>query len=368
MTDVVRRGRPSDVASLAELADRVFRPGLRPGTGMVRQFPLLYDPENAANFYWTASSSGHPASMIGTLPSQIHLNGVVLPVLSIGSVATLPEHRGQGLASQLLARVLADGPANYPILLISGDRGLYLRHGAVHFGDLWRVHWEPWTGRETVGQTTRLSREDFSKYAGELHRLYRQEPYRYARDPEQMAVLMQATAEQPYRNRPPTTTVWTWKIGGEVLAYAVSAPTYDRAALELLEYAGVRRGVLDIAATAAQADGYRTVRWDVMPDDLEFRHLLRSEGISTTSTVNHGTALLLNAHRLVDTINPLVQERTGMRLAWLDSTEPFRLAWVRGDQVNPIGNGFDGPALMRWMFAPDGLGLPMVSTAGLNYI
>lgn len=368
--DIIRRGRPEDLPALAALADRVFRPQVSPGTGMSRQFPLLYSPANAANLFWVAGANGRPASLIGTLPSQITLNGAVLPVLSIGSVATRPEQRGQGFATRLLERILDEARRDYALVLVSGDRGLYLRHGCVRFGRLLRVDWEL-TGMGSPVTGTRLLRpEELIPFAPALHRLYRAEPYRFLRTPRQMEDLLQATAESLYRNRPGATRVWVCQARNDTVAYAVVSPMLNHSALELLEWAGDRHAVMTLAADAARAEGFAKAIWSVMPEDETFRGLLAAEHIALHREMNHGTLALVNPTRLVAELGPLIYERTGHGLQGASFPDETTNSGGNGagDTFTPP-SGVRTPAeLAEWLFGPEGMDLPMVDTGTLNYV
>jgi len=80
-------------------------------------------------------SQDKPVAQIGIFHERLHVNENVIHIGSIGGVCTHPEHRGQGLASQLMetcTQQLVKEKAS--LMLISGDRGLYLRLGCVPAG------------------------------------------------------------------------------------------------------------------------------------------------------------------------------------------------------------------------------------------
>lgn len=72
----------------------------------VSEYPLMLNRENISHCYGIKdAATGQLVCHIGTLRRTLQLDGYSLTVAIIGSVATHPEHRGTGLASQLLQYV-----------------------------------------------------------------------------------------------------------------------------------------------------------------------------------------------------------------------------------------------------------------------
>lgn len=119
-----------ELAQLSDLLDRVFPPV----GGMFPAFPTFLSPENSPNLYG-CFRDGELLAHVGTNRRYIQSCDVSLKTACIGAVAVAQEARGSGIASRLLeytyARLQADG---VHIALISGDRGLYTRSGAVFYG------------------------------------------------------------------------------------------------------------------------------------------------------------------------------------------------------------------------------------------
>ena len=121
---------------IVAFADAVFRPDGR--SSMVDEYPCLFDPGNAEHLF-VHRERGGILGLVGALPCTLLIDGRAVRAASIGSVATAPARRGRGVASALL--VLAEETLRAEdcrVLLISGERGLYERFGAVRVG---KVRW-----------------------------------------------------------------------------------------------------------------------------------------------------------------------------------------------------------------------------------
>ncbi|MCY0899579.1 MAG: GNAT family N-acetyltransferase [Firmicutes bacterium] len=134
MTIAIRPATPHDMENIAQLADLVFR-SRRPGH-MAAEFPHLYHPANAHHWY-LAEDGGQIVSIVGAFVWPALLSGARTKVASIGSVATHPAYRRQGLAFRLLA--LADEhlvQEGVRLALISGNLPIYHRWGARSVGQV----------------------------------------------------------------------------------------------------------------------------------------------------------------------------------------------------------------------------------------
>src|SRR5436305_682298 len=126
-----RACRAEELEALAALVNRVFRAG---DGDMRAHYPLLFGPENLAGLRIVPGEPG-PLALVGVCVREATLLGARLRVASIGSVCTDPDHRGQGLASTLMADAARHARGmGAALLLISGGRGLYHRLGYVTVG------------------------------------------------------------------------------------------------------------------------------------------------------------------------------------------------------------------------------------------
>lgn len=362
----IRRGRPDDVERLKILSDRVFRPGLEPGTGMGAEFPLLFHPDNAANLYFAADGS-EAVSLVATYKSLMAINGARLDVLSIGSVATLPEYRGQGLATRILETVMDDARPHHPLMLVSGDRGLYLRLGCVFFGSLVRarVRAEP----QELGPWTLRQGDPGGTDAALAHGLHRTEPYRYLRTPGEMASLLGAIRTPRYRNRTAPTQLWFAESDGTPQAYLVGVRSRDGRQYDVLEWGGNRGAVVALIRQAAADAGAAEGVFYLQPDDQTGLACVHRAGGETVGAANQGTVKVLNPEGLLAAVEPLVYEKTGHALEWGPGGRP-EVTWIGGSPppVAPPAMDEGLGALAVWLFGRDGLELGLAHTANLNYV
>ncbi len=142
-----RAPQENEWAALRAAVNNVFRPA---GGDLTAETPLLFDPTNrdhlrvivdsAPSTEATADASGDPRlSRFPRFPRILAHAGSVardamvlrrrIRVTCIGAVFTVPDARGQGLASRLLADVLARARPTADLVMASGDGGLYRRQG-----------------------------------------------------------------------------------------------------------------------------------------------------------------------------------------------------------------------------------------------
>jgi GNAT superfamily N-acetyltransferase len=370
VSSIVRRGRPDEVQALGELSDRVFRPYLKPGSAMPREFPRLFHPDNAANLYFVADAHDRPISLVGTYKTELIAGGARLSAISIGSVATMEEHRGQGYASQILRQVMADARPHHALMLVSGGRDLYRRLGCVSFGLRMRA---TLTAKSSSSDEAFIREvTDFDRDAEALGAVYRGEPYRALRTPEEMASFLEATRTPSYRARSAPAKIYAAETADGIVAYAVATLARDGSQVDLVEWAGDRTKLLSLAEAAALGLGGETVSWTFQPDDYSMRALVTDQAhLSYEPTTHAGTLRIVNLRRLLNEVNPLLKERTGHVLEVLfEDQERAELAWsgIASQPTPKFPVGQEISHWSRWFFSPDGLNLPLPDTDGLNFV
>ncbi len=126
--DGPRAVRMNEMPSLMRLVDTVFMNG-EPGM-MAGLFPYFFSLDNMENLFVMVRGR-RVAAHAGLALCWADVSGCHLRVAMLGSVATAPPFRGQGMATAVVNAALARArAAGADLLMISGDRSLYRRIGA----------------------------------------------------------------------------------------------------------------------------------------------------------------------------------------------------------------------------------------------
>lgn len=368
---VVKRASGDTALSLGKMVDSVFRPQLPAGEGMPREFPHLFSESNAHNLYYAADESG-PVSMVGVLPQKVVLQGITMDVASIGSVVTVPEHQGRQISSAILQRVMADlTTQGVPLMLVSGDRGLYRRIDCVPIGRMYRAKIRKTNtvtsrldfSRVEEVKVTEIGAEDRFAYAQKLNALYHAEPYRYRRTDAQMAVLLNALwfKRHGYDQR-----LFVIEQDGDVVAYVVPYQSrVSKSHLEVMEWAGSRTAIIASMSTILEAFGAEEIRLPIHDEDITMQTIVAAAGWKSEQTSLQGTVRPLNVSALIQSLEPLFVERFGTRLQVHQTGDSYHLT-VGGRQIHAENAG--ELAMRLFNHDADNLGLPFVHTDDLNYI
>lgn len=368
----VQRATRQELLALGELADRVFRPQLPPGTGMPKEYARLFHPDNAENLYYVADDQRTPISMVATYPCELVVGPAKLSAIAIGSVSTLADYRGRGHATEILNNIVEDVRSEYALMLVSGTRPLYDRLGCVPFGQLLKAAWAVDDNRLRHEAAVVEEISDIAGEAQALHRVYVQEICRYRRTLEEMISFLESTSAPRYRSRSQPTRVFSIEVQGEIAGYAVATPSRDGTRVEVLEWAGTRSHVVSLVERATRLMGASLVELRLQPEDVSLRAALINRGISLLPVPNQGTLSILDLGRLVTQTNPLIVERFGTPLSVAsEESGVLGLAWSEpGTQLYepPLPSHFDRRTLATWLYTPSGLNLPLPDTSGLNFV
>lgn len=145
---------------------------------MVSIYPNLFSESNANNLV-VFESQGRIITLVGMLPVKISLFGHTLKVGLIGSVCTLSEFRGKGLALSALQFLEEHAiKQEIAVFLISGSGGLYSRFGAVNVNSFALKSLKPQEFRNITFKEA--GEQDLSS----IMRLYAYNPVRFLRTTE----------------------------------------------------------------------------------------------------------------------------------------------------------------------------------------
>lgn len=120
-----------------KLINRTFRGSRNLKETMDKEFPLLLGENNLSNMF-IAIDNGKVVGSISMYKSNILIEGINLPVASIGSVCTDENYRKRGIASKLL--ILSEIKCleeNIPVQIISGILPIYKEYGADKVGSIY---------------------------------------------------------------------------------------------------------------------------------------------------------------------------------------------------------------------------------------
>jgi GNAT superfamily N-acetyltransferase len=367
---VLERATPDALDALGRFADRVFRPDVPAGLSMPREFPLLFHSDNAANLFYIRRGDDVLA-LAGTYPQMLAVNGATVRAVSVGAVCTAPRARGQGYATALLHAIRDQFQPSHGLLLISGDRPLYRRLGAVPFGHL--VQFAVERTSSVPGGTWVRACAPIEAPIARLHALYVQHPVRYLRTPAAMAAMLTATGARRFRGNATAPRLWVAGYGHDERPWAYLVTTVDAAShgeqiVSVLEWGGVRS--LVVAAVAHVVAGEDAARGSGLgqPNDVELDAAVRRAGGQTTAVRNGGTLCVINPDLVARDIEPWLEEQRGDALTltrWPGDT--WRLEgrqWAEGLEPQVL----DRWQLAQFVFGANGLAVPLPNTLDLNFI
>lgn len=181
----LRKATPAQMDDIKRLANAVFR--AQRGGDMAQEFPHLYAEANAHHWF-VAVDEGRVVAIIGAMVWSAVIAGSLTRVASVGSVATDPAYRKQGLARGLLqlaeASLVAEGAR---LMLISGDLPIYLNFGARAVGHVrWRLIDSP--EHDDVSYRVRPLRAEDDRVV--VARLNQERPTRFVRPHDLLPELL----------------------------------------------------------------------------------------------------------------------------------------------------------------------------------
>jgi GNAT superfamily N-acetyltransferase len=313
--------RPDEMFDLVELVNRIFRAG---GSGnMGEEYPLVFEAQNCEGLR-VARAGGRVVAHVGVCIRDASILGAAARVASIGAVGTDPDHRGQGLASRLMAdarrHALEQGVS---LMLISGGRGLYHRLGYVNVGGFQRyaVPAAP-TGKgpETGFEAAEYRPDDLPA----IIRLHETEPVRFHRSYDDWNRIIAAGMLMNQRMN-----LQVIRHGNAIVAYAGMQLPRDGSPARVLraQEIGGSRSALAAAlpgiAARFGAEAAEVIAWDA---DAEWRTQALLRGWAWSSVAFPGTLGIIDPHRFLAAIAPLVRERSRRGLSIEPEGEGARLA------------------------------------------
>ena len=295
----------SDVESLINLTDKVFWKGL------VSKYPQLFNEDNFENLR-VFSDSGQIVSHVGFIERKATILGSQIMVACIGAVATLPEYRGKGLATQLmedsLNKMLSDG---VDIVLVSGGRGLYKRHGCTGVGRFYKLVLKS-------HDITFLPSESIEMYTLKISdipaamELYEVEPVRFLRPREDYEYFLQSHWAMNKRAELFIIERKKLPVAYVVLRFFEPAGENENKA-SIAEFAGDRIAVLSAIKQLFQS--YRLSEIELVFQEKDNEMKVYLSDVKMEIVPFGGTLRVLNFKQLMERLMPYFSARLGDKQA-----------------------------------------------------
>ncbi|MEA4884487.1 MAG: GNAT family N-acetyltransferase [Clostridia bacterium] len=366
----------AEIDHVLDLVNAVFSPEDRT---MGLEFPQLFRRSNLHRLrLFVDPATGAPAAHAGYVAQKLVIEGCTVPVAALGSVCTRPEYRGMGLASRLVQSIMKQAiDEGLPLMMISGDLGVYKRLGAVEAGEFLRVEAQREQIRNLIEVMSERSgwaeanmrpavRSDITEMAS----IYRREPVRYVRSVRDFEEL---TWWRPDMKRLYSTeSMWVAEAqdgceraesvqaegqqqsvagshagaragvgagGSSMLGYVVARKRKlddGRTRLHVAEYAGARWSVLLMVARMCVEYGPDLLTFTMPASDREMKALVRTARIPVReTTLPEYTIMSLNDEALAACAGRAMADRE-------DAVGHAARA--------AVWSGLRGPELVRWIF------------------
>lgn len=318
---------PKDFRQLIEVLDIVFRPDGR--ASMEHETPQLFVPENFENLR-VVYDGDRVVSHFGLLFRDALLYGHRLGIAQVGAVATHPDWRGRGLATQLLEHCMDFARAKGAhLLMISGGRGLYVRNGARSVGCLYRgaIRGEHLGGMDLSSYTVRpLDAADLPRAAF----LYQCKPVRFWRPMEDWDIAHRLGKAKAGNGR---------YLGcyrdGELAAYVVVSHPGKEGKVRVCEQAGLTRAVLAAFNHDLTSGDAKEAHIDLHASDGALLHALRNAGVEFAAGPVEGTIRLVDFVGLMESFRgyfaELAGEAAARDLTFTQDGETFSISAPSGE-------------------------------------
>lgn len=275
-----------------ELVEKVFHPRMR------HRYPWLLSESNLKHRF-VALEGNTVTGALSYWTDEVVIDGVRLSVASIGAVATHPDYRQQGIATQLLEhaeKVMREEKID--VVIISGSIDLYIRYGAERLSSV--LTFEIPKSRQPL---TMVPVE--SSHVPALKAMYDQNPCRFVRSVSQMEELIAATSVP---SNWMSTVIYTILEHEEPIAYAVVTRRPNKPGAWIREFGG------DFSVLPALA-GALTQKMKVPRVILELIHndplvpQIQAIGWPSVEEPMESTLKVLDFQQLLTKLKPIMIQR-----------------------------------------------------------
>lgn len=291
---------------LIRLLNLVFRP--KGDFSMRDEVPVMFLEENWENLR-IVRDGDNVVSHIGLLFRDALAHGCRIPLAMVGAVATHPDRRGAGLATELLHHCFAFARERGACLMqISGGRGLYTRNGARPVG----CRLEGFVAARALAsvETAGFRCERFlPAHIDACAVLYRNKPLRYVRPRGDWAIQIEKGKAKAHDAR-----FLAVMRAGRPAGYVIYGAPNAEGKSHVVEYGGLTAAVLAGLRTVL-AGGVSELRIDVPPFDVEMAEQLAARGVSLVPRPLDCTIRVVDFPALMEALRGGLVERLGAREA-----------------------------------------------------
>lgn len=307
----IKKMEPRTLTEAVKLSDRIFlKEPDQPSMGI--SFPMIFEP-GISHSYGAFDAENKLASFMGLVPFTIRSGAAMLKVFSVGSVCTDPNHRGKGLAGELLDHCKAHAKrSGASLIFVSGARSLYTRAGCRYFGRAMqhRLTLENMSQLKNRLKSSYQIREMISEDTFKIHELLEKRSSGYVSTVNDLNKLLDASAFSNVIRL--EQKVLVAEENGSVKAVAIigipgnvmtpsSPPT-------LIEWAGNDEAAAFILSEAFNQYAIQELVVSLPWQDQGLSSILKEAGSEVHDIRNSGTLYLVNGRELINQITPILPE------------------------------------------------------------
>lgn len=359
------------------LSDQVFRD--KEHISMGKAFPHVFSNHLLQSY--GAFIDQKLVAFTGLVPTLVHIGSAQLKVYSLGSVATHPEHRKKGYASEILKRILDHiNKSEASLLLVSGDRDLYKRVNCFPFGTIHEYKLTPPSLSEHDFNIENIREFEPTDWF-QMKELADHREVRFEQSIWDLAMLIKVEPFASIYKMKHKVLVST--KDGKIDAFLVIAMAYkseNRSESIVIEWAGDERALTGLMYYAVKKFNVMNIKLSVPWHEKKLIYELNS--LEYTVKLMPGTIHIVNSERLFQQISPYLEEKDQKRFQLLKVTaledgqtqisangesilfNPLELVQlIFGGHLNSNNIGGELKVILNELFP-----IPFPYTAGLNYV
>lgn len=290
---------------------------------MEEQFLCLFGEKNISHMF-LAKDIEKIVSMVNYYPATVKIKQIQTKVASIGSVCTLEEYRGKGIAYKLL--LMAEEQMlkeHIRIAIISGDGGVYSKFGSTIAGNIVAY---------TVTRNVSLCENQVDirpfeeKDIASMYQIYRMEEMAFERSFEEFKLLLKG---QTYPDTFADYPIYIISENKKITAYIIFNRQFGKRKLIVKEFAGNRKNIVSSLVPLLIQLKKTSVTLLADPIDPIAAYLLP---VKKQKTSLHASLKIVNFEGLMDDLQPYFAQ-------WISEEELHSLKFIQKDDAFTIAYG-----------------------------